>query len=130
MSGVRLVVCVSALILSGLPAMLMQIGAWGLMVGQRGESEAVADLVKVVLLGTEPCHRCLVVAENVGKAQGDERALWDLTGARLMNLNSESLSFSGRGEDRLILTFSLEASLLSGRSESPPSPPPRNFFIS
>lgn len=120
----------SAFILSGAPTVLMQLGAWGLMVGQRGEGEAVVDVVKVAFLGTEPCHRCQLIAEGTGKSQGDKMSFWELTGARLMNLRGEGVSLPERDVESPMLIFSMESLSRTGRSEKPPTPPPRDYCIS
>ncbi len=126
----RLVVFASALILSGAPTVLMQLGAWGLMIGQRGDREAVVDIVKDAFLGTEPCQRCQIITDGASKTQGGERDYWELTSVRLLDLRSETVTLPARGRERLISIFSREALFRVGRSDSPPTPPPRDFFVS
>lgn len=130
MGFVRLVVVVSAFILSGAPTVLMQLGAWGLMIGQRGERQAVVDIVRVAFLGTEPCQRCQVIEDGAGKDQRGELDFRELTGMRLINLRCERVAFLDRGPECPILILSVDSMRPGDRSDSPPTPPPQRVFAS
>ena len=127
---VRLVVVVSAFILSGAPTVMMQIGAWGLMIGQRSERQAVADIVRVVFLGTEPCQRCEVIENGAGKDQQRGMDFRELTGMQLISLRRETAMFVNRGLEYPLMIFPIEFLRPGDRSDSPPTPPPRRIIVS
>lgn len=108
----------------------MQFGAWALMIGQRGEQESIGEVVKVAFLGAEPCHRCQVVEEGVGKEQSQQLDFREFSELRLVNLCGGRVTLPSWDPRRPVLVFSLECGLMDGRNEGPPTPPPRFFPLS
>jgi hypothetical protein len=124
---VRPVIFVSAFILSGAPSIVMQLGAWALMIGQRGEQESIVEVVKVAFLGAERCQRCQVVEEGVGKEQNQQLDFREFSDLRLVNMGGGRVTLPSWDPRRPVLVLSLECDLMDGRIEGPPTPPPRLF---
>jgi len=127
---VRAVIFVSAFILSGAPSIVMQLGAWGLMIGQRGDQQSIAEVVKVAFLGGEPCHRCQVVEEGVGREQNQPMDFREFSDLRLVNLCRGRVTLPLWDPRSPVLILPLDAEFLDGRIEGPPTPPPRPLALS
>lgn len=119
------VVIVSAFIMSGAPTVLMQVGAWGIMVGWRGESVSVGNAIRLAFLGNEPCQRCELIAISVGEDQSGDADLRWVMAEQLLDLRRDAILLPGREIARPILIYSFDPGLLKNRSEGPPTPPPR-----